>query len=142
MAEMLVRLFNKYEGEDSKLISKSTGRGDVIVAVEDGWNWSEIERTSYNWIIINCPAALSKCRTLRTPEQGDRFEDPYLWILAFYLDLDILISLGHTIPFAEDAKIGKANNSKRPTASITITEAEFDLAKVLKSKIENPAVIG
>ena len=142
MSEMLVRLFDKYDGADLKLQAKSTGRGDVIVVAENGWAWSEIERTSYNWIIIQCPASLTKCNTMRTPEPGNPLVDLYLRMTAFHLDLDALTLLGHAIPTAAEAKAGREKDEKRPSESITITEAEFDVVKQAKPKIEDPAVIG
>ncbi len=142
MPEMLVRLFDKYEGQDKTFIAKTTMRGDVISVVEDGHKWSEIERTSFNWVILKVSASLVKCMSMRTPELGDAKLNPYLRIMAFHFDLDALTVLGYAIPTAAEAKQGRDKDQKRPIATIEILETQMDAVKVEKPKIADPAIIG
>ena len=136
MAEMLVRTLDKYEGEDLKLQAKSTGRGDVIVVVGDGWQWSAIERTSPEWIIVKCSASLEECQAMRATEQGNELTNPYARVRAFRFDLDAFVRQGHNVPTVEQAKQGLR------VESITISEQEFNAAKRRKPPVPDPAVIG
>lgn len=133
MPEMLVRTLDKYEGQDLKFHAKSTGRGDVIVVVEDGWQWSEIERTSPQWIIVKCSASFEECQAMLACEQGNELTNPYARVRAFRLDLE---ALGHNIPTVEQAKQGLR------VESITISDQELNAAKRRKPPIPDPAVIG
>lgn len=142
MAELLVRVIDKYEGVDPLFLSKSTMRGDVIEVRPDGWPWSLRERTSPQWIIVKVDASMAKCAALIAAEPGDVKQNPYLRIRAFHLDLDALAGLGYAIPSEVAAKDSQANQLSRETETVEIAETEMDTLTVEKSKIEDPAVIG
>ena len=44
--ELLVRIIDRSQREDD------SHRGDVIAVVRDGWEWSQIERTNPDWLIL------------------------------------------------------------------------------------------
>lgn len=50
--ELLVRLIDRSDREDD------SKRGDVVVAMPDGWAWSEAERMNSAWIIIKVVSLL------------------------------------------------------------------------------------
>lgn len=105
MAELLVRLYDKYTGDD--LIDAATFlyRGDVVVAQDDGWEWSKAERESPDWIIIKIPGISSgKVSALLSPEQGERFFNRLLHKRQFHLDLDALAVAGYPIPSEKEAR--------------------------------------
>lgn len=142
MAEMLVRVIDKYEGADERIKTKTTMRGDVIVVNPDGWPWSEIERTAAQWVILKVNATVEKCQQLRARELGDPITNPYLRILAFGLDLDALAGFGHAVPTAAAAKARAAARQPRLTEAFQIVEAQLDAVRFEKPKIQDPAVIG
>ncbi len=107
MAEMLVRLYDKYTGKDPVTRSKTTHRGDVIVVREDAWPWSDLERKSPDWIIITVNMPVEKARTMLAPEQGDPLINPLLQLRTFKVDLDALTVLGVPIQTAKDAMRAK-----------------------------------
>ncbi len=107
MAEMLVRLYDKYTGKDQVMRSKTTHRGDVIVVREDGWPWSDQERKSPDWIILTVNMPIQKAQTMLAPEQGDPLKNPLLQLRAFKVDLDALTVLGVPVQTAKDAMLAK-----------------------------------
>ena len=66
MAELLIRTVDK---TSSNLIDNATctKRGDVIVVVPDGWNWSQIERTNPEWIIIRSKLSVEEAKAYTEP---------------------------------------------------------------------------
>lgn len=49
--ELLIRIVDKHPAV-STLYERASQRGDVIVAVPDGWDWSNAERSNPEWIIV------------------------------------------------------------------------------------------
>ena len=49
--ELLIRLVDKHPIV-APIYEKSSQRGDVIVAMPDGWQWSDAERNNPDWIIV------------------------------------------------------------------------------------------
>ncbi len=108
MAEMLVRLFDKYTGKDPHFLAKTTKRGDVIVVQEDGWQWSDLERKSPDWIIVQVDMKIEKARAMLARELGPvdkngKDINPLLQLRAFKVDLDAMTVLGYPIHTALDA---------------------------------------
>lgn len=49
--ELLIRVVDKHPAV-AIVYEKSSQRGDVIVAMPDGWQWSKAERNNPDWIIV------------------------------------------------------------------------------------------
>lgn len=91
MCELLLRVVDKINRDDPRLDSKCTKRGDVIVAVDDGWSWSPAERTNPDWRIIRLPnVTLSEAQSFLAPEPEDTPEtpSPFRQRRAFRFDAD------------------------------------------------------
>lgn len=91
MCELLLRVVSKANPDDPVLDSKLTKRGDVIVAVEDGWAWSQPERSNPHWRIIRLPnVTLSEAQSFLAPEPEDTPETPsrFRQRRAFRFDID------------------------------------------------------
>lgn len=135
MAEMLVRLYDKYTGKDPVTLAKTTKRGDVIVVQDDGWPWSPAERKSPDWIIISVNMPLAKAQAMLAPEQGDPIKNPLLQLRAFKVDLDALTVLGYPILTSKDAMLakfplspkGQQGNVKDPVSADPMAEITASL---------------
>lgn len=143
MAELLVRLFDKYQGSDLMKIAKTTARGDVIVVVPDGWNWSFIERTSYGWLIVKVPSmTVLQAEALRSPQIGDANLHPYLRIRAFGINVDDPSVQSLNIPSDATARANYAAKVVRPVESVTVNVSAVNVLKFVRNVIPDPAVIG
>ena len=88
MAELLVRTIDK-DQPDLYLACQCLGRGDIVVVCEDGHKWSDTERNSPHWTIIEVPgASVDDFSHFMTPGPGDRKLDRMLRRRPFKLDLD------------------------------------------------------
>lgn len=93
MAELLLRVADKTSADPFK-DAKLTKRGDVIVALPDGWNWTEEEQRNPAWRILKWPAlSLSAASVFLSPELDTEpaqlgIENPMLQRRGFGLDLD------------------------------------------------------
>ncbi len=108
MAEMLVRLFDKYTGKDPHFLAKTTKRGDVIVVQDNKWPWSDLERKSPDWIIVTVDMPIEKARAMLAKELGPEDKNgmpinPLLQLRAFKVDLDAMTVLGYPIYTQMDA---------------------------------------
>lgn len=117
MAEMLVRVFDKYRGPEWDLVQlQKRRRGHIVVVVPDGWEWSWIERQSHDWIIIRCPElsvdqlqAKASVDLDRLTSRGYRIASDFESRTRRYLHGDV-----------HDVRI-----SKRDIEAIQITKDEF-----------------
>lgn len=125
MCELLVRTVDKSNPDDIYLDVKLTKRGDVIVIREDGWPWSEAERTSPFWKIFKMPGIkASDLSAFIAEEPGDPKFNQTLQRRAFKFDLDSYASA----VFKGDIP-----------AEITKTSDALSL-KVAKPPVDDPAV--
>lgn len=71
--ELLVRLLDKENKEDTRLDAGCTKRGDVIVARPDGWSWGDKELEHDFWMIVKIPGLPESIGdTLTMQEVGDK----------------------------------------------------------------------
>jgi hypothetical protein len=67
MAEFLFRAHNHNAAPGTRL-----ARGDCVVAVENGWPWTQAELTAPQWRIVKVPdMSLDEARVLMAPDPGD-----------------------------------------------------------------------
>jgi len=155
--QLVVRVFNKYDGDDPALIAKMMARGDVIEVVADNHEWGRLDLTNPSWAILRAPISKAKAEAMKSADQ-DEF-DPMGRIRAFHLDLEELIRRGYPIPTIEEAiatreaiaaeaegqsrsEVKHSERYARATPIIDITEEDFDAAKKAKEPLIDPAIIG
>lgn len=107
--ELLVRVFDKER--------KKRQRGHVIVAQDNGWEWSWMEKQSHAWII------------LRVPEVHRRNVE----CLESKIDLDYLSSRGYRISGQMEARARYYMKHRRPVDFIRITKEEFIESHTLRT---------
>lgn len=140
MAELLVRTISKTSDniyDDVKL----TKRGDVIVVMEDGHEWSPTELKAPFWQIIKVPGVKSDyfaallVEELKEGVQPDPAVPNTLQRRAFKLDLD-------NLPNAE--KFAVTQGDERAVAAVVFDHQLIDLheVKVRKAQIEDPNIFG
>lgn len=90
MCELLVRTVDK-TNDDPYLDAQLTKRGDVVVIVPDGHEWSEAERSNPHWRILKFPgvpesdlASLTAPEPETNPSKPNRMRQRRNW----RLDLD------------------------------------------------------
>lgn len=142
MAELLIRVVDKI-GDDVYLDSKCLKRGDVVVAREDGWQWSDEERSAPFWrIVVIKGMSLTEAEVFTSPELPD---DPLvvsktLRKRAFKFNLD------HPDLPKEFKDV--VDDHERKDAALVIELAALEAAvpfaslKEARPKIEDPAVLG
>lgn len=112
MARLLVRVVDKLAADAGmeRMLSK---RGDVIEVFPDGWQFTYLEQTNPEWMIVDVPGAPPDAfRMLRERELGDRGR-PFVHKRARGLDLDGL-PLSRRVFF----------QGVRSAASVTLNEAD------------------
>ncbi len=118
MAELLVRVKDKVNPDSPQLDAKCLKAGDVVVACPDGWEWSELEKSNPDWLIVKVPGmSMEEAKTFTAPEVGDRLVNPMLRQRAFKIDLE------------------QVQNK-------VLTAKEILGLKVLKEPLDDPSVIG
>src|SRR6185312_2698393 len=71
MCELLVRGVDKTNHDCPYLDAQCLKRGDVVVAVEDGWQWGRAEIENLDWRIVRLPGvSLKQAQTLLGPEMN------------------------------------------------------------------------
>lgn len=129
MAELLVRTIDK-DQPDLYLACQCLGRGDIVVVCEDGHKWSDTERNSPHWTIIEVPgASVDDFSHFMTPEPGDRKLDRMLRRRPFTLDLDAF-EAKHKIDLKQPA-----------TKAIAETKAALDQIRIVRAKLDDPNVL-
>ena len=125
MVEALIRVADKTNSNSEELNSKKTKRGDVIVVCDDGWPWSEWERTNPDWRVVRFPDEVaSDIRAMVTPEFDEDSSKPRatLKARAFCLDLD-------------DSNMAVLSNPPDgKVISVNLSVAKLRVAKVTKPK--------
>ncbi len=72
MCELLVRLVDKPISGDAALDCQRTARGDVIVVMPDGHDWTPRERQAPHWVIVKVPdMSMEEGRALAAGEPSD-----------------------------------------------------------------------
>lgn len=105
MAELLVRVVDKVN-EDFYLNCQCTKRGDVIVAVPDGWLWGKEELRDPQYRIIVMPGlSLGDAQSMTAPEFDKDPNTPSKTLKrrAFRLDLDALATTKAIADYLADA---------------------------------------
>lgn len=88
MCELLIRLVDKVN-DDPELDLQCLKRGDVVTIQEDGWSWSERERTNPDWMIVKIPGvSASTFNYLMVPEPDDLSDFKHLRRRWNHIDLD------------------------------------------------------
>lgn len=116
MCELLVRSVSKTHPDDPYLCSKLTKRGDVIVAMPDGWGWGTAELANPEWVILKMPAVpLEFGQSFLGEEKNTDPSNPsyVLQRRAFYLDLDALLQTGD-LSSLNDAQLAEYKRRKAP----------------------------
>lgn len=138
MSELLVRVQDKIN-EDFYKNCKCSKRGDVIVAMPDGWNWGKDELTLPFYRIFKVPGLpLTEARALCSPELDVDPKHPSLTLQrrAFRLDIDNLIIPAQLKTYLLDG--ARAN----PSFSINLSLAQLRSLKVVKPVVQDPSIFG
>ena len=149
MAELLVRVFDKYTGSDPITKSKNTVRGDVIAIQDDGAYWGPCEIKNPAYIIFSIPVSMTEAEAMLAPEQGDPVVKRTLQRRAFKLEVDLFLDIGRSIPSENDARearypsgVDSLDYLKGPDRPIIdIPASAFRAAKAQKNPIEDPMVV-
>lgn len=124
MCELLVRIQDNPLTGDAATDCQRTMRGDVIVAMPDGHDWTPRERQSPHWVIVKVPEmSLAEGEALASPElpqEGKRFHRKK----AFHIDSSLLPRV------AEMREV------------ITLSAEDVRKAKRRKPPVADPHVIG
>ncbi len=124
MCELLVRVQDKSLTGDSAIDCQRTMRGDVIVAMPDGHDWTQEERKHPRWVIVKVPGmSLAEGEALASREVGDGIRRN-LRKRLFRLDLSSLPKGDHMVE------------------SITLTVAEVRSNRKRKPPVADSDVIG
>lgn len=90
--ELLIRIVDSYPGltGDDAFDSKVSRRGDVIVAVPNGWAWGDKELTEPFWRILKLPNVSEAMAQSLVGEEAPLSEapDPTLQFRGFTFDVD------------------------------------------------------
>lgn len=148
--ELLVRTFDKYTGEDVRLQSKNTRRGDVIAVQPDGAYWGPCEVKNPAYVILRVPVSETEARAMLTPELGDPLAKPLLHVREFHIDLDALALLGYRIPNPKEAREARYPNGKDiqdylnlpDSPVIEVQSVDFQSSRARKKPLTDPMVIG
>jgi hypothetical protein len=124
VCELLVRVQDKPLSGDLAVDCRRTMRGDVVVAMPDGHDWTPTERSNPEWVIVKVPdMGLAEGRALASHEPSDGLRR-HLRKRLFHLDPDLLPKAGDRLE------------------SVTIEASELRLAKRRKPPVQDPDVIG
>ena len=90
MAELLIRNIDRVNNESTSLNARCFKRGDVLVVMEDGWEWSPRELAGDPWDIIKFPGAtVEGTQSYLTPVYSMVSGEPIMVIpRASYFNLD------------------------------------------------------
>lgn len=133
MAELLLRVIDRGTPSLMQQYVKLTNRGDIDEVCENGWGWSDLERSLPFWRILRVPdMGMEEAVALMAREPGDPVTNPYLQSRAFCLSLD---------QFTGDAKTW-LDDDTRALPTMKFSAGEVRAMKVLKPAIRNPKVIG
>lgn len=138
MAELLLRVHDKVNTEDFYANCKCTKRGDVIVAMPDGWNWGAKELTLPFYRVLKIPAlSVGEAETLIAPELEIDPVNPSLTLQrrAFGLDIDRPGLPAEMVAYlADDTRIAA-------TFTVTLPLAQIRVLKTVKARIPDPAIL-
>jgi hypothetical protein len=107
VCELLVMIHGKPKCGDVAMDCHREERGDVIVAVPDGHDWTHEERAHPRWVVVKCPEmSLAEGEAMMSMEPLDLTRhgttigfhtNPYLRKRFFYLDHPVLPRGDHTV---------------------------------------------
>jgi hypothetical protein len=120
MCELLVRVIDKVNADDPYLDAQCTKRGDVIVAVPDGWEWGRAELDDPQYSIVRVPLvplAVGESFLGREFNTNPSAPSRMLQRRAFRLDIDALPADTATMT-ADDIMARKVRKPKRPDPNI------------------------
>lgn len=96
MAEVLIRLVDK-KNDDPYLDAAASKMGDVVAVEEDGWAWSETERTHSEWLLLSVPDAVrDDFDSYLRPEPGDPTTNRMLQRRGLKVDVNSLTLVAPT----------------------------------------------
>jgi hypothetical protein len=120
MSELLVRVIDKVNADDPYLDVQCTKRGDVIVAVPDGWEWGRAELADPQYRIVKLPLvplAVGESFLGREFNTNPSAPSRMLQRRAFRLDVDALPADAATMT-ADELLAIKVRKPKRPDPNI------------------------
>jgi len=148
--ELVTRTFTKDTGDDPIDAVSHTERGDIINVGPDGTDWGRCVRKNPAYLIIRVDVHPTIAISMTTPEFGDRQANPMLRKRLNFLDLAKLESFGYVIPNEVECRETRYpagqdvdNYLKLPDRPVLeITVAHFNQARVRKSPLRNPNILG
>jgi len=134
MCELLVRLVDKVN-DDPELDLQCLKRGDVVTIQEDGWNWSERERTNPDWMIIKVPGvSISTFEYLLVPEPDDLSDLKHLRRRWNQINLE-------SVALPVGARMALQGGTRR-TEAVTLDRAVVSAAQRMKAPMRDTVASG
>jgi len=135
MCELLIRVIDKVNN-DTRLNYQCTKRGDVIVVVEDGWNWTEKELKNPDWRIIKLPGVPVATLSYLTQAEHEMYNDGVEKELALKKStlLKRVRRLNVDLTNLPKAIKDYLADSSRTASSLTIDTTKFNIESIKVDK--------
>jgi hypothetical protein len=137
MCELLIRVRDKVNEDDPYLDAQCLKRGDVVVVVEDGWQWGRQELSNPDWRILQLPnVSVMQAQAFLGQEVNDDPAQPSRVLRR----RGWAFGLG-SLPAALRAWIDD-DSRKTPTRRVNLTAAQILAMRQRKQRLTDPNVIG
>lgn len=146
--ELLVRTFAQdWVDPDNP---KCAQAGDVVAYKPDDWQWGPCEIRNPTFIVLRVNISELEAKGMQGVEPGDGKTNPFLRKRQFHLDLEVLRTLGYSIPDAMTARAERFPGgmdrddyrSSPPRPVINVTVGHFRAAKRAKPPKPVDIVLG
>lgn len=138
MCELLIRVRDK-TNDDPYLDARCLKRGDVVVVVEDGWQWEREELTNPDWRILQLPnVTVAQAVAFVGEEVDDNPEQPSRVLRRRGWSFDVDAS---ELPASVRAWFGDDSRAV-PTRRVLLSAAQILALRRAKVRLRDRNVIG